>query len=104
MRKFERSSVSGPEPWTRMGRPPPRPSTRVLIECGPSRSIEPLYDALTEVGVDDLAVMAVTHIHLDHAGGAGHLAARFPGARIGLHAAGGRHLLAPDRLWDSATR
>lgn len=77
---------------------------RVLIECGPSRSIEHLYDALTEVGVDDLAVMAVTHIHLDHAGGAGHLAARYPRARIGVHSAGARHLTAPDRLWDSATR
>jgi len=77
---------------------------RLLIECGPSRSIGHLYDALTDAGVDDLAVMAVTHIHLDHAGGAGHLASRFPGARIGVHAAGARHLMAPDRLWDSATR
>jgi glyoxylase-like metal-dependent hydrolase (beta-lactamase superfamily II) len=78
--------------------------TRVLIECGPSRSIGRLYDALDAAGVDDLAVMAVTHIHLDHAGGAGHLARRYPRAEIGVHAAGARHLVAPDRLWDSATR
>lgn len=77
---------------------------RVLIECGPSRSIGHLYDALEHVGVEDVAVMAVTHIHLDHAGGAGHFARRFPRAKVGVHAAGARHLVSPGRLWDSATR
>ncbi|OFW66779.1 MAG: hypothetical protein A2Z12_09275 [Actinobacteria bacterium RBG_16_68_21] len=77
---------------------------RVLIECGPSRSIGHLYDALAAAGVDDVAVMAVTHIHLDHAGGAGHFADRFPGAAIAVHAAGARHLASPERLWSSATR
>ncbi len=77
---------------------------RVLIECGPSRTIDHLYDALAHLGIDDLAVMAVTHIHLDHAGGAGHLAQRFPSAAIGVHSAGARHLAAPERLWASATR
>lgn len=77
---------------------------RVLVECGPSRSIGHLYDALDHLGIDDVAVMAVTHIHLDHAGGAGHFADRFPKARIGVHAAGARHLVDPQRLWASATR
>jgi glyoxylase-like metal-dependent hydrolase (beta-lactamase superfamily II) len=77
---------------------------RVLIECGPSRSIEHLFRALDHVGVDDLAVMAVTHIHIDHAGGAGHFARRYPNARIGVHTKGARHLVSPDRLWDSACR
>jgi glyoxylase-like metal-dependent hydrolase (beta-lactamase superfamily II) len=77
---------------------------RVLIECGPSRSIGHLYDALESIGVDDVAVMAVTHIHLDHAGGAGHFAQRFPNARVGVHSAGARHLVSPERLWDSAER
>lgn len=78
--------------------------TRVLIECGPSRSIDHLYVALDHIGVDDLAVMAVTHIHLDHAGGAGHFAQRYPSTRIGVHAAGARHLSSPERLWESAER
>lgn len=77
---------------------------RLLIECGPSRSIGHLYDALDSIGVDDVAVMAVTHIHLDHAGGAGHFAERFPGARIGVHTQGARHLASPERLWASAER
>ena len=77
---------------------------RVLIECGPSASIHHLYDALAELGVDDVAVMAVSHVHLDHAGGAGHFAQRFPKAQIGVHSAGARHLIEPQRLWSSATR
>ncbi|HSM01012.1 MAG TPA: MBL fold metallo-hydrolase [Acidimicrobiia bacterium] len=77
---------------------------RVLIECGPSRSIHHLYDALESIGIDDVAAMVVTHIHLDHAGGAGHFAERFPGAKIGVHSAGARHLASPERLIASATR
>ena len=77
---------------------------RVLVECGPSASIEHLYQGLDELGIDDLAAMVVTHIHLDHAGGAGHLAARFPNAKIGVHSRGARHLADPTRLWKSAER
>jgi glyoxylase-like metal-dependent hydrolase (beta-lactamase superfamily II) len=77
---------------------------RVLIECGPSRSIRHLYDALESIGIDDVAALVVTHIHLDHAGGAGHFAQRFPKASIGVHSAGARHLVSPDRLIASATR
>jgi glyoxylase-like metal-dependent hydrolase (beta-lactamase superfamily II) len=77
---------------------------RVLIECGPSRSIHHLYDALESIGIDDVAAMVVTHIHLDHAGGAGHFAQRFPKASIGVHTAGARHLASPERLIASATR
>ena len=77
---------------------------RVLIECGPSRSIGHLYAALESLGIDDVAVLAVTHIHLDHAGGAGHFSGRFPATRIGVHDQGARHLISPERLWASAER
>ncbi len=77
---------------------------RVLVECGPSRSIHHLFAALDAAGVDDVATLAITHIHLDHAGGAGHFAARFPSARIAVHTAGANHLADPSRLWSSATR
>lgn len=77
---------------------------RVLIECGPSRSLHHLLDALDDLGIDDVATLAVTHIHLDHAGGAGHFAARFPRARVAVHTAGVPHLVDPARLWASATR
>ena len=77
---------------------------RVLVECGPSRSLHHLFDALDHLGITDVGTLAVTHIHLDHAGGAGHFAARFPGARVAVHTAGAPHLADPARLLASATR
>ncbi len=49
-------------------------------------------------------VLALTHIHLDHAGAAGTLARRFPGLRVWVHERGRRHLADPSRLLASATR
>jgi glyoxylase-like metal-dependent hydrolase (beta-lactamase superfamily II) len=77
---------------------------RVLIECGPSNVLPNLVAALDSIGVDEVAAMVVTHIHLDHAGGAGHFAAQYPDAEIGVHSAGARHLVDPSRLWASAER
>jgi len=56
------------------------------------------------IGPDDLASIVVTHIHLDHAGGVGDLAAAFPGAEVVVHEAGARHLVDPSRLLASAER
>ncbi len=75
---------------------------RTLVEVGPSRTLGHLIAALDALGVDDLASFVVTHIHLDHAGGAGQMAARFPKASVGVHRRGARHLVSPDRLWQSA--
>jgi glyoxylase-like metal-dependent hydrolase (beta-lactamase superfamily II) len=77
---------------------------RVLIECGPSRSIGHLFDALDHLGINDADTLAVTHIHLDHAGGAGHFAARFPKARVAVHTLGAPHLVDPTRLVASAAQ
>ncbi len=75
---------------------------RVLVEVGPSATLHHLTDALDELGIDDIATFVVTHVHLDHAGGAGQLARRYPRARIGVHRSGARHLVSPERLWSSA--
>ena len=48
--------------------------------------------------------MAVTHIHLDHAGGVGNVARAFPSATVYVHEKGARHLADPARLIDSAAR
>lgn len=76
----------------------------VLVECGPSLTLEHLIAGLDHLGVDRLAAIVVTHVHLDHAGGAGLLASRYPEARIGVHSEGARHLVEPSRLWESACR
>lgn len=83
--------------------PAPRPA---LIECGPARSIEHVIEGLREVGLDpgDLAYLVVTHIHLDHAGGAGDLAAAFPSATIVVSEVGAPHLHDPEKLNRSSRR
>jgi glyoxylase-like metal-dependent hydrolase (beta-lactamase superfamily II) len=61
-------------------------------------------DALAGLGIGagDLATVVVTHIHLDHAGGAGDIAAMFPAAQVVVHQRGARHLADPSRLMAGA--
>jgi glyoxylase-like metal-dependent hydrolase (beta-lactamase superfamily II) len=77
-----------------------------LVETGTATSAATVVAALGQLGIgaDDLATIVVTHIHLDHAGGVGDLAAAFPRARVVVHEAGARHLAEPDRLLASARR
>jgi glyoxylase-like metal-dependent hydrolase (beta-lactamase superfamily II) len=78
----------------------------VLVETGSQSSVPALLKALEAHGVapDDLAGVAVTHIHLDHAGGVGDVARAFPKATVYVHEKGARHLVDPSRLVDSASR
>lgn len=75
-----------------------------LVETGTAPSAPVVAAALRSLGVDadDLATVVVTHIHLDHAGGAGDIAALFPSAEIVVHQRGARHLVDPSRLMASA--
>jgi glyoxylase-like metal-dependent hydrolase (beta-lactamase superfamily II) len=76
----------------------------VLVECGPGSTIPNLKKSLENLGYSfsDITDVFLTHIHLDHAGGAGRLAQE--GARIHVHRVGSPHLLNPDRLLASAAR
>jgi glyoxylase-like metal-dependent hydrolase (beta-lactamase superfamily II) len=78
----------------------------LLVETGSQSSVPVLLDALASIGVgaDELAGVAVTHIHLDHAGGVGDVARAFPSATVYVHEKGARHLADPTRLVDSASR
>jgi glyoxylase-like metal-dependent hydrolase (beta-lactamase superfamily II) len=77
-----------------------------LIETGPASTIETLLDGIRAAGLDprDLQAIAVTHIHLDHAGAAGTLVNRFPHLDVYVHPVGAPHLIDPARLLASARR
>lgn len=77
-----------------------------LVETGPTTSVDAVRTGLSELGIgrEDLAHVVVTHIHLDHAGGAGALVTHFPRATVWVHARGAPHLAQPERLVASASR
>ncbi|MRR08829.1 MBL fold metallo-hydrolase, partial [bacterium] len=57
--------------------------------------------ALTErgLGPDAVDYVILTHIHLDHAGGAGVMMDAFPNAKLVVHPRGARHMIEPAKLW-----
>ncbi|NBW26273.1 MAG: MBL fold metallo-hydrolase, partial [Betaproteobacteria bacterium] len=73
-------------------------------ECGPAATRSTLIDGLRKVGValQDIRHLLLTHIHLDHAGAAGHLAQ--VGAHVHVHPFGAPHLASPDKLLASTRR
>jgi glyoxylase-like metal-dependent hydrolase (beta-lactamase superfamily II) len=77
-----------------------------LVETGARTGVETVRRTLAQAGVGptDLRWLVLTHIHLDHAGGVGDLAAAFPNATVVVHERGARHLADPTRLVDSAAR
>lgn len=78
------------------------PEGAVLIETGPESCRETLMNGLAELGhsPETIAAVFVTHIHLDHAGGAGWWAEQ--GIPLYVHPKGARHLIDPTRLEESA--
>lgn len=83
-----------------------RGSRPCLVETGTALSAPVVIAALAELGVGspDLATVVVTHIHLDHAGGVGDIAAAYPQAQVVVHEKGARHLADPTKLVASAQR
>lgn len=76
-----------------------------FIDCGTRHSVPRLLDALRTAGLEPSAVdwLILTHVHLDHAGGAGELMAQLPNARLVVHPRGARHMIDPSKLWAGAT-
>jgi glyoxylase-like metal-dependent hydrolase (beta-lactamase superfamily II) len=76
-----------------------------FIDCGTNHALPYLLQVLQDVGLTPAQVdwLIVTHVHLDHAGGAGQLMAHLPNARLVVHPRGARHMIAPDQLWAGAS-
>ncbi len=76
-----------------------------FIETGTSRSTPILLEALRRKGIerDQVDWVLVTHVHLDHAGGAGTLMRELPRAKLVVHPRGARHMVDPTQLIAGAT-
>lgn len=72
-----------------------------IVETGPTSSVSNLISALKQLDVkpEDVAYVAVSHIHLDHGGGAGTLIKNLPNAKLVVHRRGAPHLTNPEKLW-----
>lgn len=72
-----------------------------IIEAGTSFSVE---EIMRELEPEAVAYIMVTHIHLDHAGGAGVLAERCPNSKVVVHERGADHLIDPSYLLKSVSQ
>ena len=71
-----------------------------FIDTGSNASLPHAQAALAALGLaaDAIDYVILTHIHLDHAGGAGAMMRAFPGARLVVHPRGVRHMIDPTKL------
>jgi glyoxylase-like metal-dependent hydrolase (beta-lactamase superfamily II) len=76
-----------------------------FIDCGTNFAVPRMLAALDEAGISAAEVdwLILTHVHLDHAGGAGELIARLPNAKLVVHPRGARHMIDPSVLWAGAS-
>ena len=71
-----------------------------IIETGTAHTAEGISDALADLGLsaDSVRYIIPTHVHLDHAGGAGLLMQQYPEAQLIMHPRGARHMVNPTQL------
>lgn len=76
-----------------------------FVDCGTNHAVPRMLDALTAAGLaaTDVDWLILTHVHLDHAGGAGELIAQLPNAKLVVHPRGARHMIDPSKLWAGAS-
>ena len=72
----------------------------IIIETGTNYSVPHVKDALSQIGLSfsDVSYVIPTHVHLDHAGGAGLLMMQCQNAALVVHPRGARHLIDPSKL------
>jgi glyoxylase-like metal-dependent hydrolase (beta-lactamase superfamily II) len=75
-----------------------------LVDVGPAATVPLLVRSLKGLGIRHLDAILLTHIHIDHAGGAGDLAESFPDVPIICHEKGIHHLADPSRLWEGSLK
>lgn len=72
-----------------------------IIDTSTKYAAPRIMDALKALGLNAESVdwVLLTHVHLDHAGGAGELMRLCPNAKLTVHPRGVRHMIDPSKLW-----
>ena len=78
-------------------------SNPILVEVGPSNSFPYLIASLESLGINEVSRSAMTHLHLDHIGGIGHLVEKYKEHFVYIHELGLKHLPDPQRLWKAVS-
>jgi len=75
-----------------------------LVETGTRNSLATILSVLElkNIPVENVMYVMPTHVHLDHAGGAGQLMQSCPNAQLVVHPRGARHMINPGKLWEGA--
>lgn len=81
-----------------------RGDATLLIDPGPASTIPLLKKMLAGMGIHRLDAILLTHIHIDHAGGAGHLTQWFKDTPVVCHSSAIVHLADPARLWEGSLK
>jgi glyoxylase-like metal-dependent hydrolase (beta-lactamase superfamily II) len=76
-----------------------------FIDVGTNYSVPHLLEVLGQkgIGVEAVDYVILTHVHLDHAGGAGLMMQKLPNAKLVVHPRGARHMIDPSQLIAGAT-
>ena len=82
--------------WVCSGHP------KIIVDPGPSVTVPALLAALAELDFGSPDMILLTHIHIDHSGGVGDLAAAFSQATVVCHPRAVAHLIDPRRLWQGS--
>ena len=75
----------------------------LIVDTATNHSAKKFLNALHTMNISPEFVewIILTHVHLDHAGGAGFLMRMCPNARLAVHSRGARHMVNPEKLWAS---
>jgi glyoxylase-like metal-dependent hydrolase (beta-lactamase superfamily II) len=79
---------------------------KAIVDPGPKSAIPNLLSALAELNISPGAIdyVILTHIHVDHAGGAGTALRDMPRAKVLAHSQALRHLADPAKLWEASRK
>lgn len=76
----------------------------IAVDPGPRSTIPVIVEAIKKLDFKKIDYVFLTHIHIDHAGGAGLLVEHYPEAKVVCHPKGSRYMIDPTKLWEGSRK